>query len=164
MTTTDQETLAQAFARVRETIEANRASRKVTVSVIKADVGSIGGHTKPSRKMLAAVVARVEEAEQEGLVVDYLVRHTGDDICIIMSHWLGVDNDVIHVRVAWDAFMAATNVGKKQGVYGAGQDLLVDAPSGNVRGAGPAVAEIEFELLPSYRPAESFMVFAADKC
>ncbi len=48
------------------------------------------------------------------------------------------------------------------------QDLLVDAPSGNIRGAGPAVAEIEFELDPiktnAVRPVESFMVLAADKC
>jgi fructose 1,6-bisphosphate aldolase/phosphatase len=42
--------------------------------------------------------------------------------------------------------------------------LLVDAPSGNLRGAGPGVAEIEFELLPDHRLAEAFLVFAADKC
>jgi fructose 1,6-bisphosphatase len=45
-------------------------------------------------------------------------------------------------------------------------DLLVDAPSGNVRGAGPAVAEIEFDRDPASkeRPAEAFCVFAGDKC
>jgi fructose 1,6-bisphosphate aldolase/phosphatase len=42
---------------------------------------------------------------------------------------------------------------------------LVDAPSGNIRGAGPGVAELEFDhTLASPRPAESFMLFAADKC
>jgi fructose 1,6-bisphosphate aldolase/phosphatase len=51
-------------------------------------------------------------------------------------------------------------------LYGAGQDLLVDAPSGNIRGAGPAVAEIEFQRDPGSadRPAEAFLIFAADKC
>ncbi|WP_163484760.1 fructose 1,6-bisphosphatase, partial [Escherichia coli] len=41
----------------------------------------------------------------------------------------------------------------------------VDAPSGNLRGAGPGVAELEFDLLQAkHRQAESFMVLAADKC
>jgi fructose 1,6-bisphosphate aldolase/phosphatase len=44
---------------------------------------------------------------------------------------------------------------------------LIDAPSGNLRGAGPGVAEIEFDLdfeKKSYRRAEAFLIFAADKC
>ena len=36
--------------------------REVTLSVIKADVGSIGGHTKPSGQMLGAVRTRLREA------------------------------------------------------------------------------------------------------
>ena len=42
----------------------------------------------------------------------------------------------------------------------------MSAPSGNVRGAGPAVAEIEFVRDPASkdRPAEAFLIFAADKC
>jgi fructose 1,6-bisphosphate aldolase/phosphatase len=52
------------------------------------------------------------------------------------------------------------------GLCAAGQDLLADAPSGSVRGAGPAVAEIEFYRDPANkdRPAEAFLVFGADKC
>ncbi len=46
-----------------------------------------------------------------------------------------------------------------QHLYGTGQDLLKDAFSGNVKGMGPAVAEIKFEE----RPNESFIFFAADK-
>ena len=137
---------------------------KVTLSVIKADVGSIGGHTKPSPEMLQVVQQELAEAIGRGIAIDGMVTHTGDDIAMIMSHRQGVNNRTIHVDLAWKAFMSATSVAKEQGNYGAGQDLLVDAPSGNVRGAGPAVAEIEFDLLPSYRPAESFTVFAADKC
>ena len=48
---------------------------------------------------------------------------------------------------------------KEQGLYGAGQDLLKDAFSGNVRGLGPASCEMEFEE----RPNEPFVFFAADK-
>ncbi|MSQ28624.1 MAG: fructose 1,6-bisphosphatase [Dehalococcoidia bacterium] len=137
---------------------------KVTISVIKADVGSIGGHTKPTPEMMDAVRAELAAGIARGDVIDGRVTHTGDDIAIIMSHTKGVANQDIHVGLAWKAFISATNVAKEQGNYGAGQDLLVDAPSGNVRGAGPAVAEIEFDLLPNHRPAESFMVYAADKC
>ena len=50
-------------------------------------------------------------------------------------------------------------VANAQGLYGAGQDLLKDAFSGNVRGLGPASAEMEFQE----RPNEPFLLFAADK-
>lgn len=138
---------------------------QVTVSIIKADVGSIGGHTRPSRKMLQIVESELQNAARRSLVIDSLVTHTGDDIALIMSHRHGVGAPEIH-RFAWDCFISATEQAKDAGLYGAGQDLLVDAPSGNVRGAGPAVAEIEFDRNPdsSDRPAEAFLVFAADKC
>ncbi len=137
---------------------------KITLSVIKADVGSIGGHTKPTDKMINAVKKRVTAAIKKGLLIDGMVTHTGDDICIIMSHKKGSDHPAVHT-FAWDAFIAATELADQCGCYGAGQDLLVDAPSGNVRGAGPGVAEITFDFKRKKpRPAESFLVFAADKC
>jgi fructose 1,6-bisphosphate aldolase/phosphatase len=138
---------------------------RITLSVIKADVGSVGGHTKPSERMLETVRSRLRDAVGSRLVVDGLVTHTGDDIAIIMSHQQGVGAGVIH-RFAWESFLAATAEAKSAGLYGAGQDLLVDAPSGNIRGAGPAVAEIEFDRHPQSkdRPAEAFLVFAGDKC
>ena len=139
---------------------------KITLSAIKADVGSIGGHTEPSEEMVNAVKQLLQENISSGLIIDGLVTYTGDDIAIIFSHEKGPGNEEIHIGFAWNAFLAATEIAKEQGNYGAGQDLLVDAPSGNVRGAGPGVAEIEFELRPEdgHRPAESFMIFAGDKC
>ncbi len=116
---------------------------KITLSVIKADVGSTGGHTRPSGSMLEVVRSWVHLAVEQKLLLDGLVTYTGDDIAIIMSHARGVGAEEIH-RFAWDCFVAASEEAKNAGLYGAGQDLLVDAPSGNVRGAGPAVAEIEF--------------------
>ena len=140
---------------------------RLTISVIKADVGSIGGHTRPSAAMMDAVRSEVEAAKSRGLLIDAFVSATGDDIAITMSHTRGKDDTEIH-QFAWNTFLEATAIASKFGLYGAGQDLLVDAPSGNVRGAGPAVAEIVFEHAPgktnAVRPAESFMVFAADKC
>ncbi len=137
---------------------------KITLSIIKADVGSVGGHTKPSDRMLAAVREAVKTAIEKSLLIDGLVSHTGDDIAILMSHTHGEGDEAVH-RFAWDTFLTATEIAQEDGLYGAGQDLLVDAPSGNLRGAGPAVAEIEFDhKLETPRPAESFMMLAADKC
>src|SRR5574337_6661 len=135
--------------------------REVTLSVIKADVGSIGGHTKPSGPMLEAVRTRIREATGT-LLLDGLLTYTGDDLAILMSHEHGVGAPETH-RFAWDCFLAAAEEAQREGLYGAGQDLLVNAPSGNVRGAGPAVAEIEFVRDPASkdRPAEAFLVFAA---
>ncbi len=137
---------------------------KATISLIKADVGSVGGHTKPTPKMLEAVRKNVSQAIEKGLLIDGLVTHTGDDIAILMTHTRGNDNEDIHM-FAWDSFLKATDFADECGCYGAGQDLLVDAPSANVRGAGPGVAEITFDYnRQDPRPAESFMFFAADKC
>ena len=137
---------------------------RITLSVIKADVGSIGGHTQPSDRMMEAGREEVAGAVDRGLIIDGYVSHTGDDIAIIMSHTRGENDSDIH-QFAWNSFLKATDIAREYGLYGAGQDLLVDAPSGNVRGAGPAVAEIEFDhTLEKPRAAESFMVFAADKC
>lgn len=130
---------------------------KTTLSVIKADIGSIGGHICPSRQLLATVREFVLQRGQ-GLLIDSYISHTGDDIAILMTHRRGVKNSDIH-KLAWDAFVAGTASAKAQGLYGAGQDLLKDAFSGNVHGMGPAVAEMEFEE----RPNEPFLFFAADK-
>src|SRR5207244_12725392 len=137
---------------------------RLTLTFIKADFGSVGGHTKPSARMMATVRDAVAKAIDDGLLIDGFVCHTGDDIAIIMTHTQGEGSSEVH-QFAWKTFLAATSVAKTAGLYGAGQDLLVDAPSGNLRGAGPAVAELSFDhSLSGTRPAESFMVFAADKC
>jgi len=130
---------------------------KITLSVIKADIGSIGGHICPSAEVLDAVRKHVDEAGRD-LLIDSYVSYTGDDIAILMSHTGGVNNEDVH-RLAWDAFVRGTEIAKRQGLYGAGQDLLKDAFSGNVRGMGPASAEIELDE----RPNEPFLFFAADK-
>ena len=140
---------------------------KLTISVLKADVGSIGGHTKPSQRMMDAVEQAVADAISSGLLIDGYVGHTGDDICMTTTHTRGPNDTDVH-QFAWTTFLQATDIARQYGLYGAGQDLLADAPSGNIRGAGPAVAEVEFNHDPiktnPVRPAESFFVLAADKC
>ncbi len=129
---------------------------KITVSVIKADVGGIGGHTRPSDGLLEAVKKTVNG--KPDLWIDSYIGYCGDDVHILLTHTRGVESQEIH-QLAWDAFMAGTQVARSEGLYGAGQDLLKDSFSGNIKGMGPGVAEMEFEE----RPNEAFTVFAADK-
>ncbi len=128
-----------------------------TLSIIKADVGSIGGHVTPSKELIDTISRHVATG-LDGLLTDYTIGVTGDDIAILMTHDKGTANGEIH-RLAWDAFKAGTETAQEQGLYGAGQDLLVDAFSGNVKGLGPAVAEMEIDE----RPNEPFLMFMADK-
>lgn len=132
---------------------------KVTLSIIKADTGSVGGHNKPSARMIEEAKDKIVDAVNNGLLIDGKISYTGDDIALLMTHNKGVDNPDIH-KLAWDTFVVTTKIAKSQGLYGAGQDLLKDAFSGNVRGMGPGSAEMEFEE----RPSEPFVVFAGDKC
>ncbi|MFA6992717.1 MAG: fructose-1,6-bisphosphate aldolase/phosphatase [Candidatus Gracilibacteria bacterium] len=131
---------------------------KITLSVIKADIGSIGGHVKPSKAILDEAEKPIKTALRNGKITDYRVTFTGDDIALLMTHYSGVGSSVIH-QLAWNAFIRGTGVAKKQGLYGAGQDMLKNSFSGNIKGAGPAIAEMEFEE----RENEPFMIFAADK-
>src|SRR5512147_88814 len=104
---------------------------RTTLSVIKADVGSIGGHVAPSEQLLDTISRHVKNG-MDGLLHDYYLGTTGDDIAILMTHDRGVGSEEIH-RLAWDAFKAGTETAQAQGLYGAGQDLLVDSFSGNVK-------------------------------
>jgi fructose 1,6-bisphosphate aldolase/phosphatase len=131
---------------------------RITLSVIKADIGGYVGHSESHPDVLAKADECLAKARRGGLLIDYHVTKCGDDIQLIMTHERGVDNEEIH-KMAWDTFLEGTEVAKKLGLYGAGQDLLADAFSGNVRGMGPGCAEMEFEE----RPAEPVIIFMADK-
>ena len=129
----------------------------VTITAIKADVGSVGGHTQPSAEMMKAA-SEMMEAQRGKLLIDYRVTHTGDDICLTMTHRHGVEAAAVH-RLAYDVFLAAGSIAERQGLYGAKQDLLKSEFSGNIQGMGPGVAELTIVE----RPAEPFMVLTADK-
>lgn len=133
--------------------------KHLTLSAIKADVGSIGGHTAPSSAMLEVAEKTLAAAKKKQTLADYRVWYTGDDIALFMTHIHGAAANDVH-KIAWDALKAATAVAKNENNYGAGQDILKDAFTGNVHGAGPGVAEVE---IGAVRPGESFIVFTCDK-
>jgi fructose 1,6-bisphosphate aldolase/phosphatase len=131
----------------------------VTISAIKADVGGWVGHSDIHPDLLSEAKRRLSDAIDSGMLIDAHADSCGDDVNLVMTHRLGVDAEPIH-HFAWDTFVSMTEIAKRLHLYGAGQDLLADAFSGNVRGAGPGVAEMEIEE----RTSEPFIVFAADKC
>ncbi|MEM1541290.1 MAG: fructose-1,6-bisphosphate aldolase/phosphatase [Ignisphaera sp.] len=133
-------------------------SEKTTISVIKADIGSLAGHHMVHPDTMAAAAKVLAEAKSKGILTDYYITHVGDDLELIMTHRKGVDASEVH-ETAWNAFKEAARVAKELGLYAAGQDLLTDAFSGNVRGLGPSAAEMEFVE----RPSEPVIVFMADK-
>ncbi|MDH5791939.1 MAG: fructose-1,6-bisphosphatase, partial [Candidatus Bathyarchaeota archaeon] len=131
---------------------------KTTVSMIKADVGSLAGHTVVPEPLFKIARERLAEAKEAGLINSFYVFNAGDDLELLMTHFKGENSEEIH-GLAWDTFKAAADRAKELKLYGAGQDLLVDAFSGNVKGMGPGVAEMEFEE----RGSDPMIVFAADK-
>jgi fructose 1,6-bisphosphate aldolase/phosphatase len=132
--------------------------RRITVSVIKADVGGFVGHSSMHEELIEEAEDRLQTAQTQDLIVDFHVTACGDDLELIMTHHKGVDNEEIH-GLSWEIFEACTDVARRLKLYGAGQDLLADAFSGNVKGMGPGVAEMEFEE----REAEPMIIFMADK-
>ncbi len=131
---------------------------KTTVSIIKADVGSLAGHTVVPKPLLTVAKAEMAAAKASGLINSYYVFNAGDDLELLMTHYKGENNEEIH-ELAWDTFVKATEKAKALKLYGAGQDLLADAFSGNVKGMGPGCAELEFEE----RGSDPVVVYAADK-
>ena len=131
---------------------------KITLSVIKADIGGYVGHSSTHPEVVAKVREVAEAGKEKGTILDVSVITCGDDIALVMTHTQGVDAEPVH-KLAWDAFIVGTEVAKKLKLYGAGQDILSDAFSGNVKGMGPGVAEMEFEE----RKSEPVIVFFADK-
>ncbi|MDG6929037.1 MAG: fructose 1,6-bisphosphatase [Nitrososphaerota archaeon] len=132
---------------------------KVTFSVIKADVGGLAGHHAVVPEELKVAEASLAAAQKSGLLLDHYVTAVGDDIQLIMTHRKGPESKEIH-DLAWRTFKEVTDkVSKPMKLYGAGQDLLSDAFSGNLRGMGPGYAEGEFEE----RPSEPVLAMMADK-
>ncbi|SDM72955.1 fructose-1,6-bisphosphate aldolase/phosphatase [Allokutzneria albata] len=129
-----------------------------TLSIIKADTGGFVGHSEVHPEMLSEARGALHDAIGDGLLVDGQVARCGDDISLIMTHEHGPDAEAVH-SFAWQTFLRTTEIAKRLGLYGAGQDLLSTAFSGNLRGMGPGYAELEF----TERPSEPVICFLADK-
>jgi fructose 1,6-bisphosphate aldolase/phosphatase len=132
--------------------------KKTTISIIKCDVGSLAGHHVVPEPIFNVAKMHLKKAQNEGVINSQYVFNAGDDLELLMVHQKGENNSEIH-NLAWNIFKEATNKAKSLKLYGAGQDLLKTAFSGNIKGMGPGVAEMEIEE----RDSEPIVVFAADK-
>ncbi len=130
----------------------------ITLSVIKADTGGYVGHTAVHPAMIVEAGAALRAAVGSDLLIDGQVASCGDDLSLIMTHRHGADAEAVHA-FAWDVFTRTTEVARRLGLHGAGQDLLSDAFSGNLRGMGPGYAELTF----TERTSEPVICFLADK-
>ena len=133
-------------------------TKRTTVSIIKCDVGSLAGHYIVPRPLFEIAEKNLKEAVKKAVINNFYVFNAGDDLELLMLHEKGEQNHDIH-KIAWDTFKEAADKAKKMKLYAAGQDLLKTAFSGNVRGMGPGVAEMEIEE----RASDPIVVFAADK-
>jgi fructose 1,6-bisphosphate aldolase/phosphatase len=131
---------------------------KITLSAIKADVGGYVGHSSMHPALMEKAEELLEQQKNEGVLIDFCVTHCGDDLELIMTHTKGTESGEIH-KLAWDTLVECTEVAKQLKLYGAGQDLLADAFSGNVKGMGPGCAEMEIVE----RKSEPVIIFMADK-
>ncbi|HMK94446.1 MAG TPA: fructose-1,6-bisphosphatase [Candidatus Limnocylindrales bacterium] len=131
---------------------------KVTISLIKCDVGSLAGHHTVPKPLFDIAEKNLKKAMNEGIINNFFVFNAGDDLELLMAHENGEQAREIH-KLAWETFREAADKALQLKLYAAGQDLLKDAFSGNVCGMGPGVAEMEIEE----RASDPIVVFAADK-
>lgn len=132
--------------------------KKTTISLIKCDVGSLAGHHIVPQPLFRIAQKNLDAAKTSGLINSCFVFNAGDDLELLMVHEQGEHNHLIH-ELAWKTFKEAADKALELKLYGAGQDILKTAFSGNVCGMGPGVAEMEIEE----RGADPIVVFAADK-
>ncbi|HXX92328.1 MAG TPA: fructose 1,6-bisphosphatase [Planctomycetota bacterium] len=132
---------------------------RVTLSVMKADVGGFVGHTGMHKDILKRAREFLDKASSKSGIIDHWVGHAGDDLHLVLTHDHGADSKDIH-KVAWDTFAVCTEVAERLKLHNPGQDLLASSFPGTLRGAGPGFAEITFRE----RPSEPVVIFMADKC
>jgi fructose 1,6-bisphosphate aldolase/phosphatase len=131
---------------------------KVTLSVIKADIGGYVGHSASHPQIKDHARSILENAKKGKKIFDYEVLSCGDDLNLVLTHGRGEDSEEIHA-LAWRTFEECTEKARELKLYGVGQDLLSDTFSGNIKGLGPGFVEIEFEE----RESEPVIIFMADK-
>ncbi len=131
---------------------------ETTISVIKADIGSLAGHVVVPDFLFELARKEMKEGVNKKIINDFYVTNAGDDLELIMTHNKGEGDEDVH-KLAWDTFMKGTKLAREKKIYAAGQDMLADTFSGNVKGMGPGSAEMVIEE----RRSEPVAIFMADK-
>ncbi|MEM3070630.1 MAG: fructose 1,6-bisphosphatase, partial [Candidatus Bathyarchaeia archaeon] len=69
---------------------------KTTVSIIKADVGSLAGHSFVPKPLIEVAEGRLSEAVETGLINSFYVFNAGDDLELLMTHFKGENSEEVH--------------------------------------------------------------------
>ena len=134
------------------------------VKATKADVGGVGGHVVAAEEV-KSVVARYVLANNlyrgEPIFTSLIVTHTGDDVAVTGIMTESVDMAVVD-QLMWDALQEGAAKAAELGLYGPGQDLVADAFTGNLRGAGPATVTLPLPVRKD-NASQTVLVSFADK-
>ncbi|MGH7267228.1 MAG: fructose 1,6-bisphosphatase, partial [Candidatus Rokuibacteriota bacterium] len=134
------------------------------VKATKADVGGVGGHVVAAdevKGVVARFVLQNNLYQGEPIFTSLMVTHTGDDVAVtgIMSERTPME---VVDELMWDALSEGAAKAGELGLYGPGQDLIADAFTGNLRGAGPASVVLPLPVRPE-NPSQTVVASFADK-
>ena len=134
------------------------------IKATKADVGGVGGHVVAAdevKSIMAKFVLDNNGYRGEPIFTSFIVTHTGDDVAVtgIMSE--ATPMSVVD-ELMWDALQEGASKAAELGLYGPGQDLVADAFTGNLRGAGPATVALPFPVRKD-NASQTVLVSFADK-
>src|SRR5262247_4484244 len=118
------------------------------IKATKADVGGVGGHVVAAdevKSIIAKFVLDNNSYRGEAIFTSLIVTHTGDDVAVTGIMAETVDMSVVD-ELMWDALQEGASKAAELGLYGPGQDLVADAFTGNLRGAGPATVALPFPV------------------
>src|SRR5438046_6434379 len=134
------------------------------IKATKADVGGVGGHVVAAdevKSIIAKFVLENNGYRGEPIFTSLIVTHTGDDCAVTGIMAESVDMSVVD-ELMWDALQEGATKAAELGLYGPGQDLVADAFTGNLRGAGPATVALPFPVRKD-NPSQTVLVSFADK-
>src|SRR5437879_923898 len=134
------------------------------IKATKADVGGVGGHVVAAdevKSVIAKFVLDNNGYRGEPIFTSLIVTHTGDDCAVTGIMAETVDMTVVD-ELMWDALQEGATKAAELGLYGPGQDLVADAFTGNLRGAGPATVVLPFPVRKD-NPSQTVLVSFADK-
>ena len=134
------------------------------VKATKCDVGGVGGHVVAADEVKGAIAKFLLENNGfrgEPIFSSLMITHTGDDVGITGIVTETVPMEVID-ELLWDALLEGTAKATELGLYGPGQDLVADAFTGNLRGAGPASVVLPLPVRPE-NPSQTVVLSFADK-
>jgi fructose 1,6-bisphosphate aldolase/phosphatase len=134
------------------------------IKATKADVGGVGGHVVAAdevKSVIAKFVLDNNGYRGEPIFTSLMVTHTGDDCAVTGIMAESVDMSVVD-ELMWDALQEGAAKAAELGLYGPGQDLVADAFTGNLRGAGPATVALPFPVRKD-NPSQTVLVSYADK-